>query len=205
MTALQVYRDDGPLAEWLGRKLGPAMPVGEVPLTLLGALPLVAVLATAQGTVPVTALGLAVLGFGLLAGAGAGRPDASSFGWIVSPLLRLLEYAFLIRLTVLADPDALPLCFALLAVLAFHHYDTVYRLRHQRVAPPVWTRAAGGGWEGRLLIGYGLSVAGALGIGLVAAAVALAVIYVAESILSWVRFARAEQPALYDDDDLEED
>ena len=205
MTALQVYRDDGPLAAWLGRKLGRAVPVGELPLTLLGALPLVAVLATAGRTPPAAAVGLAVLGFVLLAGAGAGRPDVGSFGWIVSPLLRLLEYAFLIRLTVLADPEAVPLCFALLAVLAFHHYDTVYRLRHQRVAPPAWTRAAGGGWEGRLLIAYALAVAGALGLGLGAAAAVLAVVYAAESILSWLRFARAERPAVYDDEEPEDE
>ena len=65
----------------------------------------------------------------------------------------------------------MPLCFALLAVLAFHHYDTVYRLRHQRLAPPAWLRAAGGGWEGRVLVACVLALAGVLGPGLLVAAV----------------------------------
>lgn len=200
MTTLQVYRDDGPLALWLGRYLGRAIPLGQVPLTLVGAVPLVAVLAMPGTAAP--AVGAALVAFVLLAAAAARRSDVGSFSWIVPPLLRLVEYAVLIWLTARAAPGAMPMCFAVLGVLAFHHYDAVYRLRHQRVAPPAWTRAVGAGWDGRLLIAYALALAGSLGVGLLTAAVVLSVVFAAESIASWLRFARAERPPDYDDDDL---
>ena len=90
MSALQLYRDDGPLAAWIAGRA-----------------------AAARGP----------------------RTGTHPLAWLVPPLLRLVEYGSLIALTAAADPDALPVCFALLGVLAFHHYDTVYRLRHQRLAP----------------------------------------------------------------------
>jgi hypothetical protein len=140
----------------------------------------------------------------VVAGAGARHAQRGRFAWIVPPLLRALEYGLLLRLTVLGDHDALPSCFALLGVLAFHHYDTVYRLRHQRVAPPAWLGAAGGGWDGRLLVIYLLAVAGVLGVGLTVIAVALAVLFVSESVTSWLRFARTERPRSYGEDDDDE-
>ncbi|MGH3031724.1 MAG: DUF5941 domain-containing protein [Gaiellaceae bacterium] len=160
MTALQVYRDDGPLAAWI---------VGRV--------------------------------------AAARSPGAVSYplAWLSPPLLRVLDYGALIALTAVADADALPLCFALLGVLAFHHYDVVYRLRHQRQTPSSWVRAVGGGWDGRLLVAVALAVGGGLGIGLLVAAVGLAVVYVTESVLSWMRFARAEGPAVHEDEDEDGD
>lgn len=153
MTILRTYRDDGPLAAWVGTKIG----------------------APSEGI--------------------------AALGWVVPPLLRLLDYGALVALTRLADADALPSCFALLGVLAFHHYDTVYRLRHQRVPPPAWVLAVGGGWDGRLLVASLLALGGVLGLGLLAASVGLGLVYATESILSWVRFARAERPALYEDED----
>jgi hypothetical protein len=80
----------------------------------------------------------------------------------------------------------------------------VYRLRHQRVAPPAWLDAAGGGWDGRLLAIFVLAAAGALGIGLTVIAVALAVLFGGESVLSWLRFAQAERPRSYGEDDDDE-
>ena len=159
MTALQVYRDDGPLLHWM-----------------------VARLAAARSEP-----------------AGAHR-----LAWLVPPLVRLVEYGSLLALTVVADPDAMPLCFAFLGVLAFHHYDTVYRLRHQRLAPPSWVRAVGGGWDGRLLVAVLLALAGVLGPGLLVGAVILALVYVTESISSWVRFGRAEGSARPEDDEGED-
>ena len=189
MNALQTYRDDGLLADWLGATAGRVLRVGEVALTLLGA----AILAVAVAAVVV------------LVGAGARRSHSGRFAWIVPPLLRLLEYAFLIRLTVLAEPEAMPLCFALLCALAFHHYDTVYRLRQQGVAPPAWRRAIGGGWEGRLLLASLLAALGVLAPGMLVAAVILGAVYVTESTLSWMRFARATRPAVIDDEEAEDE
>jgi len=123
--------------------------------------------------------------------------------WAVPPLLRLAEYGLLIVLTSVAAPGAMPACFALLGVLAFHHYDTVYRLRHQGVEPPRWLRWSGGGWDGRMLAASVLAGAGLLDAGLIAGAVALGALYVAESIASWRGFVRTAPPSVYDDEDLE--
>jgi hypothetical protein len=204
LTALEVYRDDGPLARLLGRAAGRLGRAGEVPLLLVGAAPLVAALVA-----PAHALGdglaaAAVAWFVLLAGAGSPAPGGSRFSWTVPPLLRLLEYTALVKLTVLDDPGAMPACFGLLAVLAFHHYDAVYRLRHQRTAPPAWVRLAGGGWDGRLLAAGALVLAGVLGDVLGVAAVVLGVAFVAESVTSWLRFVGAERPTLYEDEELED-
>jgi hypothetical protein len=198
MTALQTYRDDGLLSDWIGATAGRA-------LTLLGAVVLGLALAIAGRPVPDPVLAVAVAVVVVLVGAGARRSHSGRFAWIVPPLLRLLEYAFLIRLTVLADPDAMPLCFALLSALAFHHYDTVYRLRQQGVAPPAWTRAIGGGWEGRLVVGVLLAALGVLAPGMLVAAVILGAVYVTESTLSWMRFARATRPAVIDDEEAEDE
>jgi hypothetical protein len=204
MTALAVYRDDGPLAAWLGRTAGRALPAGEVPLTLAGALAPVAVLVAPARSVSVALAGLAALALVLLGGAASGRARPGRFAWTVTPLLRLLEYTLLLKITVLAEPGAVPLCYALLAALAFHHYDAVYRLRHQRVAPPAWTRAVGGGWEGRILLAAVLGLAGVLDVGLVVGAVVLGTVYVAESVRSWLHFGRAARPNLYEDEDVQD-
>ena len=152
MTALEAYRDDGPVAAWITTSVGART---------------------------------------------ARRSRSRSLDWIVPPLLRLVEYGFVITVTALAQPEALPFAFAFLGVLSFHHYDIVYRLRHQRLPPPTWVRAVGGGWEGRLLFVSVLALAGALDIGLLAAAVGLAIVYAVESTSSWLRFSRTDRPAEY--------
>jgi hypothetical protein len=130
-----------------------------------------------------------------LARSSAGRAHDHPFAWIAPPLLRTLEYGFFIALTALAAPDAAPFCFAFLGVLAFHHYDVVYRLRHQHTEPPTWVRAVGGGWDGRILVASVLALTGVLGPGLVVAAVVLGLVWGTESASSWLRFARTPQAA----------
>jgi hypothetical protein len=197
---VQVYRDDGPLAEAIGRAVR-GLAIGETALTALAAVLLGVGAALAEDELPLGALTAVAAVAVILGAAGWQRPHGGRAAWLVPPLLRGLEYAFLIRLTVLADRDAMPLCFALLCVLAFHHYDAVYRLRHQRVPPPAWLRAAGGGWEGRVLVGCVLALAGVLGPGLLVAAVVLGALYLCETVASWVRYARAERPVTLDDED----
>jgi hypothetical protein len=201
MTALAAYRDDGPLAGLLGRTVGAAVGASSFTVTVVAALPLLAALARpgAEPRGPVVAAALAW--FVALASLAAARPAAGRLSWLVPPLLRTAEYAFLLRVTALHHPDALPLCFALLAALAYHHYDTVYRLRHQRVAPPPWLQVAGGGWEIRLLIAYALLVIGPFEVGLAAAAVLLGVLYTTESTIGWLRFENAEQQRLGEEDE----
>ncbi|MBW3593646.1 MAG: hypothetical protein KY396_08115 [Actinobacteria bacterium] len=110
--------------------------------------------------------------------------------WLGPPLLRALEYTFLIALTGAVEPVALPQCFALVTVLALHHYDIVYRLRYQRIAPARWVGAIGGGWEGRMLAATLLALAGWLSPGLAIVAAVLAAVYAGEAAVSWARVAR---------------
>ncbi len=106
------------------------------------------------------------------------------------------EYAALIWLS---PVGALPLLIA----LAFRHYDLVYRLRHQGVAPPRWIGNLALGWDGRLVLGYILLVADALPAGFYIAAGLFATAFVAESIAGWRRFGRGQQPVTYEDEEDE--
>lgn len=151
MTALQVYRDDGPLAAWVARRR-------------------------------------------------AGSRLAHPLAWLAAPVVRLVEYGGLIAFTALSDRDALPFCFAFLGVLAFHHYDTVYRLKHYALAPPAWIRWAGGGWDGRLAVAAVLAVAGVLGPALLVAAIVLGLVYVGESASRWRSLAGIQTTAALEDD-----
>jgi len=200
---LLAYRDDGPLARALGRFLGSAVSVPAAVLTVLAAAAVPVVLARGGDRVSDAALGGAVAWLVLVGGVASGRTHAGRFVWLVAPLLRLLEYGSLLSFAVLAAPRAVPMCFALVAVLAFHHYDTVYRLRHQGVAPPAWLSVAGGGWDGRLVLGYVLLVTGSLVTGYLVTAIVLAILYVAESTASWLRFTRVPRPAGFDHEEDE--
>lgn len=199
--ALGTYRDDGPLALAIGRLLrGP-----EAAVALLGAVVLGLILGLAGDGTPGGVLVGGVAVAVVIVAAGACRPHTSAFAWLVPPVMRALEYAALIRLTALSDPDAMPVCFALLGVLAFHHYDIVYRLRQQGSAPPSWTRTAGGGWDGRLLVASVLAALDVLGPGMLVGAVALACLWVGESVASWAGYARALRPAVIDDEEAEDE
>ncbi len=123
---------------------------------------------------------------GVLLSAGAPGP----FAWLLPPLVRAVEYGGLIAITALADEGALPACFGLLGVLAFHHYDLLYRLRSGRPLPPAWVGAIGGGWEVRLAVAAALAASGVLGPGLVVASASLGLAYVSESAAAWGRAKR---------------
>jgi Family of unknown function (DUF5941) len=127
------------------------------------------------------------------------RGDRWALAWLVPPLLRALEYGYVIAVTAIVDRDALPAAFAFLAVFAFHHYDIVYRFRQQRATAPEWLRLIGLGWEGRMLLVTALALAGALPAGLIGVSVVLGLVYVTESTLSWIRFGRGDSPLLADE------
>jgi hypothetical protein len=199
-TMLELYRDDGPLSRALGSALGPAVRVPPFLLIVAGVLPLLAVLTSLGDDAPDAAVGAVLAWFVFLGGISSGRPHTDSLRWAVLPMLRLGEYGSILWLAALAGGSGPAAAFALLAVVAFRHYDLVYRLRYQGGPPPRWVGDLGGGWEGRLIAGYVLLLAGALPAGLYVIACVLGVAFVGESISSWARAQRAPAVAEYEDE-----
>ncbi|MCW2990824.1 MAG: hypothetical protein JWM73_1418 [Solirubrobacterales bacterium] len=170
MKTLLLYREDGPLAKLLGRR---AHGVPPSLLVLASLLPLVVVIVAGERSDALTEAALAwlVLLGGLSRG---GNLERDRFRWTVPPLLRVGEYAALVWLAPAAG-------LALIVVLAFHHYDLVYRLRYHPPAP----ERLGGGWDTRLVAAGVLLAAGALPEGFYAGAGILGALFVAECVASW--------------------
>ena len=179
---LVAYRDDGPIAQLLGRltkgQLPPLLPLlvaAVVTPILLGAG------VSGQTSPAIFAPVLALL----LAGPGAAHPHTGRLDWLVPPIIRAVEYGYLATLGFGHDvPKAL--VYAFLGVLAYHHYDTVYRTR-QRLWPARWVFRAGLGWDGRMLIMAAAALAGRLPIVFAVIGVYLALLFGVESVYTWVR------------------
>lgn len=184
---LTEYRDDGPLASLVRAR---PLPMPSLLLTVL------AVAAAAIGLSTDAAIGAASLAgivafvvLGTFGGAGREHPQVQ---WLVPPLLRGGEFGIIAVLTLRAEPAALWLAYAFLAAVAFHLYDIVYRLRHQRKAPPTYVRLLGGGWEGRTIIMTVAALTGTMSPVLTVAAIWCGTMFVAESMRSWVTLALDE-------------
>jgi len=139
----------------------------------------------------------------VVGGLSANRPEQTGFRWAGPPAIRLGEYAGLLWLGSLEGVDGVPAAYALIATLAFRHYDLVYRLRHRGVVPPRWVDLVGLGWEGRLLLVYVLLLAGALPVALYVLAAILAVVFVAESVAGWTGTVRTQQTGVYEEEEDE--
>ena len=185
---LQEYRDDGPIAETLAPAAA-ALPIPPVLATPLGVL-FLALGAVVDGRATGIASIVGAALFVVLASAGAVKPAKRRIQWLTPPLLRAAEYGLLGLLGWRAGVGALPQTYALLAAVAFHHYDVVYRLRHQKVAPQAWVGRAGLGWDGRLALMITASVAGVFEPAAVVLAIWCGALFVVESVASWVRLAR---------------
>jgi hypothetical protein len=201
---LALYKDDGPLARAIGAVLAPL--ANAVPHTLLVAAaiaPMFVLMAAKGEQADHTTAGIAIAWLVLVAGATGGREPTDRLRWAVAPVIRLAEYAGILWIGAMGGESSEPAAFTLICALAFRHYDVVYRLRHQGVAPPQWVGDLALGWDGRLVLGYILLVAGALPAGFFIAAGLLATVFVAESIAGWRRFGRAPQPVTYEDEEDE--
>lgn len=178
-SPLDLHRDEGPLAGWLARRPGPPLPLTEVVLLV----PAVGVVLAVLAAVVLGQVGQALVGPGavalawLLALAARRGRATSALSWGVPALLRLLEYAAV----VLVAPGH-PGSFALLAVLAYHHYDIVYRTRLLGSGPPPWVTAAAGGWSLRLPLLAAAAAVGGAGTAVVVLAVLVAVVVVPASV-----------------------
>lgn len=193
--ALADLADNGPLAGFVSRAL-PA-PFG---LPLLVALAGVAVLTVSlfSGVTWAPVAGAAV--YALASGQALARPLKGALDWLVPPLFRVAEYGTVLVLASKSGVNGtLPAAFGLVAAVAYHHYDTVYRIRGDAGAPPAWLVRAVGGQEGRTLLVT--VVAAALTaqqfeVALAVLAVVVAGLVLVESIRFW---ASAGAPAVHDE------
>ncbi|MGW4274049.1 DUF5941 domain-containing protein, partial [Streptomyces seoulensis] len=139
----------------------------------------------------------------LLSAAAVARPLKGPLDWLVPPFFRAAEYGTVLALAARADVNgALPAAFGLVAAVAYHHYDTVYRIRGGAGAPPAYLVRAIGGQEGRTLL---VAVLAALltavqfKVALTVLAVLVAALVLTESIRFWVRAHQGGAPALHDE------
>ena len=190
---IAVYRDDGLLAQAIGRALGTKVPIPAMALLVLGAGAILALAAFAgsDASLGLTAAGVAFLVLTL--GITNGRYPKASFHWAVPSLVRIGEYATLAWLA--ATAAALPAAFALIAALTFRHYDLVYRLRHRAEVPPRWLNLLAAGWDGRVIIAWLLLALGALPAAMYVWAGLLGAVSVAETVVAWRRFERGRRTA----------
>ncbi|MEU6975336.1 DUF5941 domain-containing protein [Streptomyces sp. NPDC046371] len=199
--ALADLADSGPLAELQARLLrGRTGKVGPVYAAALGAVLMIAgALYLPFGDVRLVAV--AVL-YVMAAGLTASRPLKGALDWLVPPLFRAAEYVTVLVLAAKADSaQALPAAFGLVAAVAYHHYDTVYRIRGGTGAPPAWLVRTVGGHEGRTLVVVVLAALLAnrgndFTSALTALAVAVGLVVLVESIRFWVS---SGAPAVHDE------
>jgi hypothetical protein len=199
LNPFELFRDDGPIARACGATLGRAVRLPAIALLVIGALPSLALLVIERGGASDGAVGAAIGWLVLVGGASRGRPHTGPLRWAVPPVLRLVEYTAVLWLGALAGGTGPAAAFALLAAVAYRHYDLFYRLRFLGVAPPQWVGDVAGGWEGRLLAGYVLLVTGALPAGFFAAAAVFGALFAGESISGWMRAQAGDVPGYTDE------
>ncbi|WP_190123613.1 DUF5941 domain-containing protein [Streptomyces inusitatus] len=200
--ALAELADSGPLAETVARAARPLarrLPAIAPPVIALlggGALAATAALSPYGSLWPL----LAAVGYVLTSGLAVARPLGGALDWLVPPAFRAAEYGTILALAARADVDgALPAAFGLVSAVAYHHYDTVYRIRGGTGAPPQWLVRVIGGHEGRILavaLLAALVTATDFTIALTALAVVVALVVLVESIRFWVSSAA---PAVHDE------
>ncbi|MFE4578972.1 DUF5941 domain-containing protein [Streptomyces chartreusis] len=200
--ALADLADSGPLAQGLAGALksrARRLPGFAVPaVALLGGAVVVATAALTDfgGPWPV----VAALVYAVTSALAVARPLKGALDWLVPPFFRAAEYGTVLALAVKAGVNGvLPAAFGLVAAVAYHHYDTVYRIRGNAGAPPAWLVRAIGGHEGRTLLVTVLAAvlsASQFKVALTVLAVAVALVVLVESIRFWVS---SGAPAVHDE------
>lgn len=174
-------RDDGPLASRIGEVVqGHLMPL----LPVLAGLTVTAVLAALGVHNLPGVLLLAPAIVMLLAALGAGHPHDGRSDWLVPPLLQAGQYVYLAAAGfALGVPP--PATFALIGVIALHYTDLLHRSRYG-IPPGRRMRAAGLGWEGRMLVAGAGALVGIETFTYIALAGYLAVIFGWDSLTRWL-------------------
>ncbi|MCX5329938.1 MULTISPECIES: DUF5941 domain-containing protein [unclassified Streptomyces] len=195
--ALADLADSGPLAELIVRFLpGPVRRTAP----LSAAAGAVAVVLAAWVWGPAWQVVLLAGLYVLLSAEAVSHPLKGALDWLIPPFFRAAEYCTVLVLAAKADVNgALPAAFGLVAAVAYHHYDTVYRIRGNAGASPAWLVRAIGGHEGRTLLVTVLAAAltaSQFTVALTALAVAVALLVLVESIRFWVS---SGAPAVHDE------
>ncbi|MFJ7904186.1 DUF5941 domain-containing protein [Streptomyces sp. NPDC096198] len=202
--ALADLADSGPLTELLDRAArgsarGPGR--GAAPWLALAAAVLAVAPALVWGAGWQSVLGAAVAA--VLSAAAVLRPLKGSLDWLVPPFFRAAEYGTVLALAAKAGVNGvLPAAFGLVAAVAYHHYDTVYRIRGDAGAPPRGLVRAVAGHEGRTLLVTVLAAlltAAQFRVALTALAVYVALVVLVESIRFWVTAHQGGAPAVHDE------
>ncbi|MFI6934812.1 DUF5941 domain-containing protein [Streptomyces sp. NPDC050287] len=198
--ALADLADSGPLAELLGRAARRGTRRSMAYLSFVGgALVIGSALLWGAGWQTV----LCAVGYVLMSAVAVLRPLKGPLDWLVPPLFRAAEYGTVLILAAQSGVNgALPAAFGLVAAVAYHHYDTVYRIRGDAGAPPAWLVRAIGGHEGRTLLVTVVAAAltaAQFEVALTVLAVAVALVGLVESIRFWVSAHKGGAPAVHDE------
>lgn len=200
--ALADLADNGPLAGAVAgwRERNPRIRLGSpVLLAAIGLVALGAALLTGNHWAAVAG---AVV-YAATSGPALSKPLKGALDWLIPPLFRAAEYITVLVLAAESKVNgALPAAFGLVAAVAYHHYDTVYRIRGDAGAPPHWLVRAIGGHEGRtLLVTVLAAVLAADGFTLALTALAgyVALLVLVESIRFWVSAHKGGAPAVHDE------
>ncbi|MCX5386753.1 DUF5941 domain-containing protein [Streptomyces sp. NBC_00083] len=196
--ALVDLADSGPLAQLVAAR-APRIPGAPV-VAAVGAAALIA----AALTQPVGSgqMVVAALFYAVLSGLAVAGPLKGALDWLVPPLFRVAEYCTVLILAARSDVDgALPAAFGLVSAVAYHHYDTVYRIKGGSGAPPHWLVRVIGGQEGRTLVVTVLAAVLAtrgtdFTLALTALTAVIALVVLVESIRFWVS---SGAPAVHDE------
>ncbi|MGW2182732.1 DUF5941 domain-containing protein [Streptomyces sp. NPDC001732] len=198
--ALADLADSGPLAEAVaavGPRLGGSW---SAPITALlaGALMIASALSQPFGSWHTI---LAAVVYAMFSGMAVSQPLKGALDWLVPPVFRAAEYCTVLILAARSEvPGALPAAFGLVSAVAYHHYDTVYRIRGGTGAPPRWLVRTIGGHEGRTLAVTVFAAVftrhSAFTAALTVLAVAVALVVLVESIRFWVS---SGAPAVHDE------
>ncbi|WP_405865620.1 CDP-alcohol phosphatidyltransferase family protein [Streptomyces sp. NBC_01515] len=193
--ALADLADNGPIASFVAR-VSPARLGAPFLIALAGTAVLMVSLFSGVTWAPVAGAFV----YAIAAGQALSRPLKGALDWLVPPLFRAAEYCTVLILAAKAEVNgALPAAFGLVAAVAYHHYDTVYRIRGNAGASPAWLVRAIGGHEGRTLLVTVLAAAltaSQFTVALTVLAVAVALLVLFESIRFWVS---AGAPAVHDE------
>ncbi|MGW5733710.1 MULTISPECIES: DUF5941 domain-containing protein [Streptomyces] len=199
--ALADLADTGPLAAAFAALGRAGLPVPAPVLAFAGGAALACVAGlTSYGSPWVI---VAAVIYVITSGLAVARPLKGALDWLVPPFFRAAEYGTILLLAAHADVNgALPAAFGLVSAVAYHHYDTVYRIRGDAGAPPHWLVRAIGGHEGRTLV---VALAAVLltdtdfTVALTVLAVAVALVVLVESIRFWVTAHHRGAPAVHDE------